>query len=82
MYNVRTNMPVVTVRVDEKLKREMERLTHINWSEVIRTTVEHKIKAESERNLAEAVLLNERLRKKAPEGWDSTRVIKLWRQKR
>jgi Arc/MetJ-type ribon-helix-helix transcriptional regulator len=75
-------MPVVTVRVDEKLKREMERLTYINWSEVIRTAMEQRIKAEGERNLAEAVLLNERLRKKAPEGWDSTRVIKRWRQKR
>lgn len=48
-----------TVRVDEKLKREMERLTHINWSEVIRATVEQKIKAEGGRNLAEAVLLND-----------------------
>ena len=75
-------MPVVTVRVDDKLKRETERLTHINWSEVIRTVMEQKIEAEGERNLAEAVLLNERLRKKAPEGWDSTRVIKGWRQKR
>jgi Arc/MetJ-type ribon-helix-helix transcriptional regulator len=75
-------MPLVTVRVDEKLKREMEKLTHINWSEVIRETVEDKIKEEGGRNLAEAVLLNERLRKKAPEGWDSTRVIKIWRQRR
>ena len=75
-------MPLVTVRVDEKLKREMEKRTHINWSEVIRNTVEDKIKEEGGRNLAEAVLLNERLRKKAPEGWDSTKVIKLWRQRR
>lgn len=73
---------MVSVRVDEKLKQEMEKLKSINWSEVIRDTVEHKIKEEGGRNLAEAVLLNERLRKKAPEGWDSTRVIKLWRQKR
>ncbi|MBN1762780.1 MAG: hypothetical protein JW878_06870 [Methanomicrobia archaeon] len=75
-------MPVVTVRVDEQLKREMEKLKHINWSEVIRNTVEAKIKEGSSRNLAEAVLLNERLRKKAPEGWDSTREIKRWRQRR
>jgi len=75
-------MPVVTVRVEEKLKREMEKLPHINWSEVIRATVEQRIKEEGGKNLAEAVLLNERLRKKAPQGWDSTTVIKQWRQRR
>jgi hypothetical protein len=75
-------MPVVTVRVEEKLKREMEKLPHINWSEVIRATVEQRIKEEGGKNLAEAVLLNERLRKKAPQDWDSTTVIKQWRQRR
>jgi hypothetical protein len=53
---------------------------HINWSEVIRATVQQTIMAEGGKNLAEAVLLNEQLRKKAPQGWDSTAVIKQWRQ--
>lgn len=73
---------MVSVRVDEKLKREMEKLKSINWSEVIRETVERKVKEEEDINIAEAVLLNERLRKKAPEGWDSTSVIKAWRKRR
>jgi len=75
-------MPLVTVRVDERLKREMERLSHINWSEVIREALERKVKEESGRSLAEAVLLNEKLRKKAPEGWDSAEVIRAWRRRR
>jgi hypothetical protein len=73
---------MVSVRVDEKLKHEMEKLKSINWSEVIRETVERKIKEEGGMNVAEAVLLNERLRKKAPKGWDSTSVIKAWRERR
>jgi len=68
--------------VDERLKREMERLSHINWSEVIREALERKVKEESGRSLAEAVLLNEKLRKKAPEGWDSAEVIRAWRRRR
>ena len=83
MYiHVYTSMPLVTVRVDERLKREMERLSHINWSEVIREALERKVKEESGRSLAEAVLLNEKLRKKAPEGWDSAEVIRAWRRRR
>jgi len=68
--------------VDERLKREMERLSHINWSEVIREALERKVKEESGRSLAEAVLLNEKLRKRAPEGWDSAEVIRAWRRRR
>ena len=83
MYiHVYTSMPLVTVRVDERLKREMERLSHINWSEVIREALERKVKEESGRSLAEAVLLNEKLRKRAPEGWDSAEVIRAWRRRR
>lgn len=68
--------------MDERLKREMERLSHINWSEVVRKALERKVKEESGRNLAEAVLLNEKLRKKAPEGWDSAEVIRAWRRRK
>jgi Arc/MetJ-type ribon-helix-helix transcriptional regulator len=75
-------MPLVTVRIDDELKQAMEKLKYLNWSAVIRETVEHKIKEEGSMNLAEAVLLNERLRKKAPAGWDSTSVIRAWRARR
>jgi len=54
----------------------------IDWSEVIREAVKWKIKEEGGMNIAEAVLLNERLRKKAPKGLDSARVIKAWRARR
>lgn len=32
--------------------------------------------------LAEATLLNKKLRRKAPPGWDSAKVIREWRLKR
>ncbi len=74
-----TIMAVISVRVDRETKRKMDAYKHINWSEVIREAIREKIRSE-QRNLARAVLLNEKLRKKAPEGWDSTRMIRFWRE--
>jgi len=37
---------------------------------------------EHEKNVVEAVLINEKLRGKAPKGWDSTEVIRAWRSRR
>jgi len=75
-------MATLTVRVDEELRERMKRLKHVNWSEVIRDSIRKKIEEDVGRNLAEAILLNEKLRKIAPEGWDSARVIREWRLKR
>jgi Arc/MetJ-type ribon-helix-helix transcriptional regulator len=72
----------LSVKVDAELREHMRRLKHVNWSEVIRESIRKKIEEENGRNIAEAVLLNERLRKAAPEGWDSTKVIREWRSKR
>jgi len=75
-------MSTVTVRVPREIRELMKKYRNVNWSEVVRTAILKKIREESERNLAEAVLLNEKLRRKAPEGWDSVKVIRNWRRKR
>lgn len=75
-------LAVISVRVSEEVKRRMERLKHINWSEVVRKAIMKVLEEEEGRSLAKAVLLNEKVRKKAPEGWDSTEVIRYWREHR
>jgi predicted DNA-binding protein len=75
-------MKTLSVKVDEELRERMKKLKHVNWSEIIRESIRKKIEEENGRNIAEAVLLNERLRKEAPEGWDSAKVIREWRLKR
>ena len=75
-------MSTVTVRVPREIRELMKKYRNVNWSEVVRTAILKKIREESERNLAEAVLLNEKLRRKAPEGWDSVKVIRDWRRMR
>ena len=70
-----------SVTIPEALKAEMGRVD-INWSAIIREAIEKRLKYESDKNLAEAVLLNEKLRRRAPHGWDSAKVIRIWRSTR
>jgi predicted transcriptional regulator len=44
-------LELVTIRVDEQLKRRMERLSHVNWNEVIRAAISAKIREEEQRVL-------------------------------
>lgn len=72
----------ISVRVDERMKKEMERLSEVNWSEVIRIAIKERLDQEKQKNLAKAVLINEKIRKKAPNGYDSTRIIREWRERK
>ncbi len=75
-------MANISVRVDQELKKEMERLKDVNWSEIIREAIRTRITEEKQRNLAKAVLINEQIRKSAVEGYDSTLLIREWRDSR
>jgi len=74
-------MTRTSISVPEDLKREMD-ATDVNWSAYLRDAISERLKWETERNVAEAVLLNEKLRRKAPKGWDSSKVIREWRDRR
>jgi len=63
------------------MKQEMERVD-VNWSAVVREAIRRKLEWEHEKDTVEAVLINEKLKRKAPEGWDSTKVIRAWRSRR
>jgi metal-responsive CopG/Arc/MetJ family transcriptional regulator len=42
-------MLTISIRIDEELKKKMEELSHINWSEVIRKKIEEVIEEEMKR---------------------------------
>jgi len=42
-------MSTISIRIDEELKKKMEELSHINWSEVIRKKIEEIIEEEMKR---------------------------------
>ena len=74
-------MTVITVRIDEDTKRLMEQI-NINWSEFIRSAIRNKIMEEKRKNLAKAVLLNERLRKKTRGEMRAEEIIREFRDGR
>ncbi|MEM0054097.1 MAG: hypothetical protein QXL89_07915 [Nitrososphaeria archaeon] len=73
-------MALITVRVDEELKKRMSRFKNINWSEIIRKAILDTLKREEERNLAIALLLNEKNVIIPDEGFSSVEVIRKWRE--
>lgn len=80
-------MAVVSIRVDEQLKRKMERLRHVNWSELIRSAISAKVRQEelSERHVSPESLLRaktitDKLRRPSP-GWNSVEEIRKWRDR-
>jgi len=75
-------MSIVTVRVDNETKKKMIRMRHVNWSSVLRDAIDEKLAEESNRDLARAILTTDKLRKKAPPGWDTVEVIRSWRERR
>jgi len=74
-------MPLVTVRVDDALKQQMDRVP-INWSDAIRSAIEEILQRETRKNRIRAAQLTDRIRIPAPKGWDSTKVIRAWRDAR
>ncbi len=74
-------MTTITVRVDEETKKLMRQI-RINWSEFIRNAIRTKIEEERRRNLAKAVLLNEKLRKKSGGEPKAEEIIRMFRDER
>ncbi|KKK43035.1 MAG: hypothetical protein Lokiarch_30480 [Candidatus Lokiarchaeum sp. GC14_75] len=75
-------MTNISVRIDPELKKKMDSLKHLNWSEIIRKAIKSEIQNETEMNKAKAVLLNEKIRKVAPEDFNSLDIIRKFREER
>ena len=70
-----------TITLPASLKDRMERMD-TNWSEAIREMITQRLEEEGQEGMAEAVILNERIRRPAPKGWSAEKVIKQWRRRR
>ncbi len=75
-------MTNISVRIDPELKKKMDALKHLNWSEIIRKAIKIEIQNKTKINKAKAVLLNEKIRKKAPENFNSIDIIRKFREER
>ncbi len=79
---------VISFRVRRELKEKMERMRHINWSEVVRRAIEEVIRREESRlqerdyaRIRAAALRTDQLRRRVP-GWSSVEEIRRWREER
>jgi len=79
---------VVSFRISKELKERMDRLKHINWSEVVRRAIyevvireEARLREKDVMRLRRAVLKSEELSKRV-EGWSSVEEIRRWRERK
>lgn len=70
-----------SIAIPASLKKEMED-SGLNWSAILRDAIRRNLENERQKNVVEAILINEKLRRKAPEGWDSAEEIRRWRDRR
>ena len=69
-----------TITLPSDLKEKMTRSDE-NWSQVIREMIRQRIEEEGEADMAEAIILNEKVKRPAPKNWGSLQVIKQWRRR-
>ena len=79
---------VVSFRISKELKRRMDRLKHINWSEVVRKAIQEVVAREEAKLMSKdlsrirrAALKSEEL-SRSIEGWNSVEEIRRWRERR
>ncbi len=79
---------VVSFRISKELKRRMDRLKHINWSEVVRKAIQEVVAREEAKLISKdlsrirrAALKSEEL-SRSIEGWNSVEEIRRWRERR
>ena len=79
---------MISFRVRRELKEKMEKLRHINWSEVVRKAIEDTIRREESKlrnkdrtRMKAAALRTDQLRREVP-GWSSVEEIRRGREAR
>jgi len=76
--------------VDEEIKKKMNRLKHLNWSELLRQYVSKLIEEEEKKVLAKkdlrrikkSIKIIHQLRTRSPKDWKGAEVVVLWRKLR
>jgi len=71
-------MFMLAVRVDEELKVRMRKHPHVNWSEIVRETIEKRVREEE---MKEAAKTMDELAEKTTGTWSGVEEIRKWRDK-
>ena len=81
-------MSVFSVRIDSDLKKKMEKLNYLNWSELIRRYLETRIEMELKSRRIDAGARREAIEKSkqlkskydTDRYWNSTEELRKWRE--
>ncbi len=78
-------MPTMSTKIPENLKKRIEKLTHINWSEVMRVAIlkraedeEKRIMARNREAIEQSSQMMDQLRRKAQR--NTTEELRAWRE--
>jgi hypothetical protein len=84
-------MAIITIRVDEDLKRRMETVGEINWSEFVRGAIRRRLDLEEslrrsldvDRDRIDgAIRVQDRIRGRTSGEWSGAEEIRRWRDSR
>jgi predicted transcriptional regulator len=82
-------MKVVSFKVEDDTKKRMDSIRDINWSEVLRRSVDRRLEAEEaltkgidRKRALKAAMGMDRLRKATSGRWSGSEEIRKWRQRR
>lgn len=81
-YTVHARVAMISVRIDDATRKAMDRVKGVNWSEVARRAIREAADEALRKNKVKALLTFEALSRKPPKGFDSTKVIRYWREQR
>ncbi len=80
-------MTTMSTKIPEKLRKRVEKLSHINWSEVMRLSIVKKVEEEEEKmmhrdrkSIVQSLQIIENLRRKAQ--GNTTKELRTWREVR
>ncbi|RLI95026.1 MAG: hypothetical protein DRO94_01465 [Candidatus Altiarchaeales archaeon] len=76
-------MKVISLKVDDALKKEMEKLRWINWSEVLRESLRKRIDEEKRKKVGYAVKMHMEILSEIEQSRiDSAKIIRRFRDER
>jgi hypothetical protein len=74
-------MKTISLRIEDELKKEMEKLKWINWSEIIRGIIKKKIEEEEKKKVGYAVKVHMDILSKVKRSEiDSSEIIRKFRE--
>ena len=71
---------MISLRISDELKSEMDKLDWVNWSEILRSSLEQLVPKLETKDLAKAVILSDLLRASQNIESDSLKILKIWRK--